>query len=57
MAEKFDKGVLTEKVKAGEELTREEERFYMIEVLGCTEKQVDNIFAINDNKDPGLIID
>lgn len=57
MAEQFDKNLLIERVKAGEQLTREEERFYMIKVLGCTEKQVDHIFAINDNEDPGLIID
>lgn len=57
MAEKFDKDQVTKKVNAGIPISREEERFYLLQVLGYPQEVVDNIFAINDNKNPSLIID
>lgn len=53
----FDKNTITDKVKKGENLTDEEEKFYLMEVLGASEFEADRIITINNNKDPLVIID
>ena len=53
----FNKNDIINKVKAGKELTREEEVFYMTEVLNFTTPEAENIITIAENKDKNLIID
>lgn len=48
---------ITAKVEKGLPLTKEEEKTYMMKVLGYTEKEVNRIFKIVDNKDPNVLID
>lgn len=41
---------ITRKIEAGDPVTREEEKVYMMEVFGMSEREVLRIFAINDNE-------
>jgi hypothetical protein len=44
-------------VKNREKITLDEERLYMNKVLGWDKDLIENIIAINENKNPNLIID
>jgi hypothetical protein len=57
MPQPFNKEEIIAKVKAGKELTREEELFYLTQVQTFTDEEADNIIAIAENKDKNLIID
>lgn len=53
----FDKDAIIAKVKAGEDLTREEELFYLTRVQKFSEEDAELIMAIGENTDKNLIID
>jgi hypothetical protein len=53
----FDKDTIIAKVKAGKQLTREEELFYMTEVVGYSKDHAERILAINDQTTENRIID
>lgn len=53
----FDKDTIIAKVKAGEDLTREEELFYLTQVQRFSEEEAKRMIAIGENKDEHLIID
>lgn len=53
----YDKDIILQKLEQGVELTENEERYHMKYVLKYTDEMIDNIFAIADNDQPGVIID
>jgi hypothetical protein len=53
----FDKNIIIAKIKAGEDLTREEELFYLTQVQKFSEEDAERILAIGENTDKNLIID
>ena len=55
MKKKLDIKKITEKVKAGKNLTQAEELRYLIEVLGHTEIEAKQIFYINKHNRPGRL--
>lgn len=53
----MNKEEILKKLENKEPLTREEDLFYLIEILGHTKEEAERILEINDNKDPNLLID
>lgn len=53
----MNKEDILNKLDKNESLTREEELFYLVEILGHTHEDAKRILEINDNKDPNIIID
>ena len=53
----YDKDIIMQKLDQGVELTENEERYHMKYVLKYTDEMIDNIIAIADNDQPGVIID
>ncbi|MDO8997210.1 MAG: hypothetical protein Q7U77_11330 [Sediminibacterium sp.] len=53
----YDKETILQKLEQGVELTENEERYHMKYVLKYTDEMIDNIIAIADNDQPGVIID
>lgn len=48
---------IRKKLEAGEQITREEEDLYMQQVFGFDTQEIQRVVAINENKDPNVIID
>ena len=57
MAKTFNKEEIINKVKAGKDLTKDEELYYLAKILNFTDEEAEQIIAIAENKDPNLIID
>ena len=53
----MDKDTIIKKVKAGEALTREENLFYLTEIVGLPQEKAEGIITINENTDEHLILD
>jgi hypothetical protein len=48
---------ISDKIASGKPLTPGEERYYARELFGFDDFEFDRMKAINENKDPNLIID
>ena len=57
MASKKFLKTLTQKVKAGKEISLKDEIIYMTQVLKIPKQIVEGIIAINSNKNPNILID
>lgn len=57
MASKDQIQEIIDKIKAGKDLTQEENIIYFTEVMGYTKQEADNLIAIAENKNANLIID
>lgn len=53
----LDKNDIIEKVKSGKELAREEEIFYMVEVLGFSQEDAERMLYINENYSDEMVVD
>lgn len=56
MPSQFDRDHLTDKIATGKRLTREEEQWYLINVLRVPAHQVERLFAINDQTKTGSMV-
>ena len=45
------------KVKAKKKLTKKEEIFYLVEIVGFTKQEAKRILAIANNKNPNILLD
>jgi hypothetical protein len=53
----FDKEIIIAKVKAGKDLTKEEELFYLTEVVNLDKEHAERVLAINEQTTDDRIID